>query len=892
MALLGKLTAGLKALFLKRKSGSELDDELRAYVEASAAEKMKSGMSPDAALRAARLEMGSTDALKEEVNSVGWESIVNTFQQDFRFAIRMLRKSPGFTSVAILTLTLGIGANTAIFSVVYAALLRPLPYFQPHRLITLGEVRPHEELATGLASQYWNASYPDYIDWSRQSRTFSSLAGFQREGFVVRGSGEPRFISGGQSTTNFFSTLGVTPLLGRDFASGEEVASGPKVAILSYAFWRSEFAGDPRVLGRSIQLDSSTATIVGVLPREFEFAPGLNAQIWVPLHVPADRAARRNLRWMPVIGRLAAGVTAEQAQTEMTAITSRLALAYPQENGAIQVLMMPLGDRIVGQVRPLLLILFGAVGFLLLIACANVANLLLVRASGRRREFVIRVALGAGRGRLISQLLAESMILAAAGGAFGFLVAQWGTSLLIDAIPKAQLDSMPFLRNAHPSFPVFAFLCAAALLTGLAFSLAPALEMSHQRVGDVLKEETRASAGGTRTWLRDVLVVSEVALSLVLLVGAGLMVKSLFTLLHHNPGFETRNLFTFSADLPDNFYPKDADVLRFDRQFTDRVRSLPGVTGIACSSVVPLSGEGNTIRFVIEGRPVAAGHENEANIRDVSAGYFGVMRIPLISGRFFDDAVDTAAAPQHVIVNQAWVNQYLRGENPLGMRIKFTYSPTQRYREIVGVVANNADRGLDSPDEPTLFLPFLEDPDSYMTYVVRTPAHPAAAISGIREALRDVNPRLAVIQPQTMDQIIAESPSVFLRRYPSYLIGSFAALAVILAMVGLFGLVSYSVAQRTRELGIRIALGAQHGDILRLVVVQGVRLALTGVFSGVIAALALTQLMSTLLFGVRAADPSTFAGVSLLLAGIAAAACYIPARRATGVDPIIALRYE
>jgi predicted permease len=743
-----------------------------------------------------------------------------------------------------------------------------------------------------VEDQSWVSAYPDYVDWQRQSKTFESLAGFSGDGFVWRGAGEPQVLFGAQVTTNFFSTLGVKPMLGRGFVAGEDIASGPKVAILAYGFWRTHFNGDPHVVGRTIQLDANSVSIIGVLPREFEYAPIGNADVWVPMHISGDLATRRNLRWMPVVGRLRPGVSLEQARAEMNAINARLAAAYPQQNAAIRIVMVPLRERIVGQIQTLLLILFGAVGLVLLIACANVANLLMVRAAGRRREFAIRAALGASRGRLVSQLLTESLMLAAAGGALGFLGAQWGTSLLVTAIPERLLASMPFLRDTQANSVILVFLCGIALLTGILFGLAPALQMSHEKVGDALKEETRTSAGGVRTRLRDALVIAEIALSLVLLVGAGLMVKSLGTLLHRQTGFDTQNLMTFGVNLPATSYPKDPDAIRFDKEFSYRVARLPGVAGIANTSVVPLSGGGNSIRFIIEGQSVATGNENECDIRDISSNYFRVMKIPLVAGRAFDDSTDSATAPKRVIVNQAWVKEYFHGENPIGKRIKFTFSPTQPYREIVGVVGNIADAQLDSPETPALFCPFAQDANSYINYIVRAAGNPASVLVAIRSALRGTDSQLFPIQPLTMDEIIAQSPSVFLRRYPTYLIGSFAGLALILAMIGLYGLISYSVSQRTRELGIRIALGAQERDVMRLVMGQGARLAVIGVAVGIVAGLALTQLMRSLLFGVSAADPLTFAGVAILLTVVAVSACYIPARRAMRTDPIVALRYE
>jgi len=818
--------------------------------------------------------------------------LIETFARDLRFGLRTQRQAPAFTAVAVLTLALGIGANTAIFSVVRAALLRPLPYEHPDRLITVGEVRTEEELSQALSPQSWNASYPDYLDWRKRSKAFESLAGFTGDGFTLRGAAEPETVTAVQATTNFFSTLGVKPFLGRDFRAGEDVAAGPFAAILTHSYWRSRFGGDPRVIGRSVQLDSNSVTIIGVLPAGFEFAPRGNAQLWVPLHITGDLVTRRSLRWLSVIGRLARKTTPAQARAEMDLINARLAAAYPNEDGALRLVVAPLRDRIVGQIRPLLLVLFGAVAFVLLIACANVANLLMARATRRRKEFAVRLALGAGRGRLALQFLAESLIIASGGAALGLLITQFGTRLLVSAIPQVVLDSMPFLRDARADPMVLAFLLFTMILTGVAFGLAPALEVFNRRVSTTLKDESRGTSGGVRTRLRHALVIAEIAFSLVLLVGAGLMLKSLGALLNHSPGFDTRRLLTFSVFLPPDRYPKDAEMVRFDRDFMDRMRVLHGFVGVASTSVVPLTGGGNTIRFVIEGRPTSAGHEGECDIRDVSDGYFSMMGIPLVAGRFFNDADDTPAGPTRVIVTQAWVKRNLPGEDPIGKRIRFTFSSSEPYRQIVGVVGDIAEAGLDSASESILFAPFRQGPDRFYSYIVRTAGEPGAAIGAARAALRTIDPQLITILPSTMDQIIAQSPSVFLRSYPSLLIGSFAGLALILAMVGLYGLISYSVSQRTRELGIRMALGAQPGDVLRLVLEEGARLIAMGLGAGVFAAVTLTQLMRSLLFGVSPVDPVTFTGVALLLTLVATAACYIPARRAMRTDPLSALRYE
>ena len=816
---------------------------------------------------------------------------MRTVWQDLRYGLRMLGKAPGFTAVAVLTLALGIGANTAIFSVVYAALLRPLPYLQPSQLITLTQSRGQDSAQPDQVRRFWNCSYPDFQDWVAQDKSFQSLAGFGGDGFLYNGVGEPQLLDAAQASTNFFSTLGVRPLLGRDFAAGEDVPDNPKVAILTYGFWQSQFGGDPNAVGKTITLDGNAVAIIGVLPRTFEFAPAGDAALWVPLHVGKDMATRRNLRWFSALGRLTPGKSMEQANAEMKALTKRLAAAYPQEDGAIITSLLPLRERIVGNVQPLLWILFGAVGFVLLIACANVANLLLVRASGRRREFAIRAALGASRGNLISHLLTESLLLAAAGGGIGYFGAQWGVDFLIGALPKGQLDSMPFLRDAQPNAVILAFLCGIAIMTGIVFGLAPAWQISRERVSDALKEEARASAGGAKTRLRDALVISEIAVCLILLVGAGLMVESLSALLKRNPGFSTQNLLTFGVYLPPGIFPKNADLARFEKEFSERLKALPGVLEAGGARSLPLSGGSGSIRFVIEGHPVATGQEDECDINDATPDYFRALKIPLIQGRGFADSTDNMESPGHLIVNQAFVDRYLRGENPIGKRMRFTYSAKNPFEDIVGVVGNVPDN-LDGEDPPMIYAAMRHSPDNFIAYAARTAQNPAGIVGEVRSALNQMNSQLPLYQPVTMEQLLARSPSVFLRRYPSYLIGSFAALALILAVVGLYGLISYSVSQRTRELGIRVALGAQRSDVMRLVIGQGARLALAGVGIGVVAGLLLTRLMRSLLYGVTPSDPWIFATVAIVLAIVAIAACYLPARRAMRVDPIVALRYE
>jgi len=819
---------------------------------------------------------------------------MGTLAQNLRYAVRALWNSPGFTMVVVLTLALGIGANTAIFSVVYSALLHPLPYRDPGKLFHLGESRSQSDNSANGAQ----ASYPDYLDWKRAAKSIQSFAAYSGDAFTLSANGEPKNTFAAQVTPSFFSTLGIKPALGRDFLEGEMREDGPPVTILTDAFWRTEFGADPKVIGRVIHLDGKPATIVGVLPRDFEFAPARSAPLWVPIHQSGDPITRRSLRWLSVFGRLAPGVSPDQARAEMQSINAQLARAYPKENGSTFFVMESLTEQIVGKVRPILLILLGAVGSVLLITCANVANLVMTRSIGRRKEFAVRSALGASRASLFSQLLTESLLLSFIGAAVGLLGAQWGVNLLVAAIPESQLQSMPYLRDSGMNLPVLLFLGGVTVLTGILFGLAPGLDASRTSLNDVLKDESRGGTSAGHARLRNTLVIAEISISLVLLVGAGLLLKSLHALLGQDPGFNLHNVLTFSVNLPDSSYPSDktppyysAAAVRFDHDFTQRLRSLPGVLDVGQTSGIPASGGSGTIRFVVEGRPTATGQEDECQIITVSTGYFSSLKIPLADGRFFN-ARDVRGAPDVVVVSRAFSKAYFPGENPIGKRIRFTYSAQNPFLQIVGVAADTASIDLAAPPPPIIYTPNDQGPSTYLSYMVRTAGEPDAFVGAARAALQEMDPQLPLIQPQSLEQIANQSPSVFLRRYPSYLIGSLAALALILAVVGLYGLISHLVLQRTREIGIRVALGAQRRDIMRMVLRQGLRATVAGVTIGVVAGLALTRLLRSLLYGVTPGDWLTFLSVALLLLVVALAACSIPARRATRVDPIVALRYE
>ena len=821
---------------------------------------------------------------------------MGTLKQDFRYGLRMLRKSRGFTAVAVITLALAIGANTAIFSALYPALLRPLPYRQPDRLVTLGENRPQ------LPCCSYTSSYPDYLDWKQTAKSFASLAGFADDSFVLTGNGDPKTIYSAMVTPDFFSTLGVKPLLGRDFVAGEDMheGSGPAVAILRYDFWRSDFGADPHVIGRTIRLDNKPVTVVGVLPREFEFAPEGSALVWVPLYTTPYTATARSLRWLNVIGRLAPGVSLKQARAEMQGIAAQLAQEYSREDASVFVTVGSLRDEIVGNIRPLLLILFGAVTFVLLIACANVANLLMTRAIDRRREFAVRMALGASRLHLLTQLLTESLLLSALGAILGVLGAVVGVRLLVGAIPETQLQSMPFLADAGINFPVLAFVCGMTVLTAILFGVGPGLAVSQTPLSEVLKDESRGGTSGAHARLRNLVVIGEIAISMVLLIGGGLMLQSLRKLLKQDPGFSAQHILTFGVNLPGASYPRakvwpfaNPNGLRFEHEFVERLRNEPGVQGVSAVSGLPATGNRSRNRFVIGGRPTREGQEEACMTRRGGTDYFAVMKIPLIAGRVFT-ASDGIDAPPVVIVNQAWVKRYAGGQDPIGQRLRLTFSPNEPFRQIVGVIGDVAEDSVAIAPSPAMYLPLDQDSGFtiFLGYVVRSRQDPAALVSSARAILRGLDPQLAIVEPRSMEQIVNQSPAVFLRRYPFYLIGSFATLALVLAMIGLYGLISYSVVGRTREIGIRLALGAQRKDILRLILRQGVITTGIGVGAGLVAGLASTRVMASLLYGMNYDDWIVFAGVAAFLVAIAVTASYVPARRATQVDPMVTLRNE
>ncbi|MGI9105206.1 MAG: ABC transporter permease [Pyrinomonadaceae bacterium] len=811
---------------------------------------------------------------------------MGTFYQDLKYGLRMLWKNRGFTVVAVFALALGIGANTAIFSVVNTVLLRPLPFVQPEQLLVLWGAEQG-----GGEQQRHVSSYPDFRDLRDQTGSLAYVSAYGRNGSTLAGDDEPEQISGAMVSADLFPLLGVGPALGRVFTREEDQPDGPRVIVLGYGLWQRRFGSDPKIIGRELQISGRSTTVVGVMPSGFKFPTDAErSDYWMPLASDATAATRLNNRgshFLRIVGRLRPGVTLEGAQAELTTVASRLEQQYPETNTGLGVRLVSLHEDLVGRVRPALLVLLGAVGFVLLIACANVANLLLARAAARTREMAIRTALGASRWRVIRQLLTESLLLSLVGGGVGLLLALWGIDLLVGVSPA----DIPRAREIALDGRVLAFTVMVSLLTGIFFGLAPALHASKTNLNESLKEGSRGSTEGLRSnRVRSLLIVSEVALSLVLLVGAGLLIKSFLRLQQVDPGFKSKNVLTLNLSLPRIKYPEPERQKIFFREALGRMKSLPGVESIGAVNILPLSGNNRSNSFAIVGQPKPVpGQEPEADSRVISPDYFSALGIPLSRGRAFTQR-DTQTTPLVLVVNETFARRFFPGAEALGQRVVID-DDENKAREIVGVVGDVRHEGLDSPPEPEYYEPYQQTPERSMTFVARTNLNNPSALGGaLRDALKSMDEDLYVPGMKTMDELRAGS--VAERRFSTLLLGVFAGVALLLAAVGIYGVMAYSVMRRTHEIGLRIALGAQAADVLKLVVGQGMFLALVGVVVGLAASFALTRVMANLLYEVSATDPLIFAGIALLLAGVAFIACYIPARRATKVDPMIALRYE
>jgi len=810
---------------------------------------------------------------------------MTTFIQDLRYGLRMLAKNPGFTAVAVLTLALGIGANTAIFSVVNGVLLRPLPYADPGRLMTVYE--------TSREFGQMSVAYPNFLDWRRENHAFTDIAAYRGDDFNFTGSGQPEHLRGEFVSASLLPVLGVNPLLGRNFMPQEDREGASGVVMLTYGLWKRRFGADPNILGKTMTLNARSYKVIGVLPSDFGFRR--RAELYVPIaqYLSIELNDRENHPGLNVVGRLKPDVTMAAAQAEMTSIGRALAQQYPKTNGGHGVAVVEMKDDMVGHIRPTLLLLLGAVGCVLLIACANVANLLLARSTARSREFAIRVALGADRPRVVRQPLTESVLLALGASVFGLMLADWGTRLVLAAVPNSLPRSQEIGLDPH----VLLFTLALSVLTGVLFGLAPAFHSSSVNPQESLKEGARGSGGG-RHRAEGVFVALEVGLAVVLLAGAGLMIQSIWRLWRVDPGFNTRHLLTTQVALSPTVMASPAAIRLAYQQLLDRVASIPGIQSASIASLIPLSDSDSEIAFWPgSGLQPPQDQMSSAMFYIGTPDYLRVMGIPLREGRFFTDQ-DTLASAPVVVIDDVMAKHLFPGQDAVGKQFSLIeLGPVQ----IVGVVGHVNHWGLDSDDtakiRDEIYFPFMQVPDKFMpeavaglTLALRTAPDPLSVVSAVRAQVAGPTEDQPIFGVQTMEQIISDSLAE--RRFTLLLLIIFASTALVLAAVGIYGVMSYAVSRRTHELGVRLALGASRREILRLVVGEGMVLAAIGTVVGLTAALGLTRLMASLLYGVRPADPATLAAVSLLLAGIALLACYIPARRATKVDPMVALRYE
>ena len=871
-------------MFWRRRKASDFAAEIEAHLELETDRLKEQGLSEEQARVAARRAFGNITQAQERFYEAGRWLWWDHFVQDLRFGLRMLRKNPGFAAVAVVVLALGAGANTAIFSVVNGVLLRPLPYKNPGRLVQLW-----------ATNTKWNASRmilspADFFDLAGENQVFEEASIYRPGEMNLAGGGEPERVWSARVSTNLLRLLGVRPSLGRDFLPGEDGPGKGQVAILSHGLWERRYGGDRAILGKAVTLNTNPYVIVGVMPPGFAF-PNATTDVWVPFVPTTDEFRSHGIQEAFAIARLKPAVRLEQAQAEMDAIAARLASAYPKTNEGRGFRLVPLQEEIVGDVRPALLVLFGAVGLVLLIACANVANLSLARGAGRQKEIAIRESLGAGRPRVIRQLLTESLLVALIGGGLGLLIAPGGIVLLRTIGPA----DFPRLSEVGIDRWVLWFTFVVSVVSAILFGLVPAFQMSKPDLRGSLKEAALTSQVGFTIFgqhrTRSILVISQVALALVLLAGSGLMIRSFWRLVTVDPGFDPNNVLTMSVSLPSTKYSTTPARNAFFQDVLERIAALPGVTAAGAVNVSPISGGSVTNSFEIEGRPSARAEESpEAEFEIISPGYFPAMGVKLLRGRYFSNH-DRRGAPGVGIISQALARRYWPNEDPVGRRIHVDWGGGGLAAEIVGVVSDTRDIALAASPQPQLYLSYLQfDNYGYMTLAVRTSSDPSELARPIEAQVWAVDKDQPVADVMTLEGVL--SKSVAEPRFRTLLLGIFAGLALCLALVGIYGVMSYTVTQRTHEIGIRMALGAERGNVLKLVVRQGLALTLIGLGAGLLVALALTRFLVSFLYDVRATDPATFAAVSLALAAAGLMASYIPARRATKVDPMVALRYE
>lgn len=881
-----KLPLRLRSLFRRNDVERELSDELQDHLERKTREFVADGLTTEEARRKALRGFGGVELSKENCRDARRVNRIEAIVQDVRYGMRVLRKSPGFTATVVLTLGLGIGANAAIFSVVYAVLLKPLPYPQAERLAMV-----YENVHLPNYQNERNEPSPgNFSAWKKESTVFAGMAAYRNRSWNVTGAGEPLRVEGELVSADFFSVLQVNASLGRTFTSEEDRPGNSDVAVLGNAFWKTEFGSDAKILGKKIVLDGESYEIVGVMPPEFHF-PDPDDQLWVPMSLSPAELDNFGSHYLEVFARLKAGVNVARAQSETNLIARNLTELHPDSNSSQTVNVVSLNEDIAGPVRPALLILLVAVGLTLLIVCANVANLVLARGSARQREVAVRVALGASRSRIFSQLLTESLLLALLGCALGLLLARFG----VDTIRVLAAARLPRAEEFSLNAPVVAFTVVISILAALAFGLAPALQAPRARVHDALKAGARGSATSSPLRGRSLLVVLETAVGVVVAVGAGLLLRSFLAIQEVPLGFEPQGILSFRVIPRGEKYSEVSKRAAFYEQTIERLQALPGVKSTAAVSFIPLTLARAAKGFTIEGRiSVTPGQIPMANYDVVTPGYFPTMRIPLLEGRDFSWG-DSPRTEPVLIINQAMANKYWPSEAALGKRIRQGGANDTEFPwlTVVGVVGNVREHDPLTAPQPTMYFPIAQfaDPGGVLRdWVVRTQGDPIGVASSIPAAIWDVDKNLPVTRLQTMETV--RSTSVASQRLNLVLLGAFAALALVLAALGIYGVTSYGVTQRTREIGIRIALGARRYEVMRGVVGQGLRLAGLGLTLGLLGAVAFTRLMASLIYGIRATDPVTFLAVALLLTLVALAACYIPARRAMRVDPMAALRYE
>lgn len=883
MAALRVAISRFWGLFRKPRFERELDEEVRTHLELLADEHVRKGMAPAEAREAARREFGGVAQTKEKYRDQRGIPWIETIVQDVRYGLRQLRHNPGFTAVAVIALALGIGANTAIFSAVDAELLHPFAFKHLSRIVMVWESAPRQHI------DHASAAPANFLDWEHQNKTFSQLAAEHDWAATLTGHGYAERLEGYQVTADFFPLLGIAPQLGRAIGASDFHPGRESVVVFSHGFWKRHLGADRSILGKTVLLNGRKYTVIGIMPESFSFPPG--ADVWSPLNLTGAASTDRTNHYLRVLGRLKPGVSIEQVQADLATLAARLSRAYPQTNADHTVQVESLLQEFAGDARPFLIMLLGAAAFVLLLACANVMNLQLARAAGRQKEIAVRLALGGSRWRITRQLLVETLMLAIAGGAAGALLASWGIHLALRAVPPNIIAHVAGLRHLHVDFTALAFTLGAAIAAGILAGLVPARRAAHPDLNEALKEGSRSSSTGpAHQRLRSTLVVVEIALALVLLTGAGLMVSGFRRLSNQNQGFDPKNVLAFSIALPTSTYPGKTQIWEFYQEAVERLRDLPGVQSAGVVTSLP-DGQGGWDRtqYRAENQPaLKPGQMRLTVFDDVTPGFFRALHIPLIKGRLFNSQ-DGPEAPPVVVINQTLARLIYPGEAAVGRRIQLG-TDHEPWRTIVGVVGDTKQSPFDTHIAPTAYNPFSQLPVTQSWMVVRTFGDPLALASSVRRTIQNIDASVPTSDMETLESAISGDVSGVASA--ARMMMAFGLIAVVLAAAGIFGLIAYSVAQRTHEIGVRVALGARPGDIRRLVLGQGLRLALAGIAIGLLCAFALARLMRGALLGVVRVDPLLFAGIAVLLALIALLASCLPARRAARVDPMVALRHE